>query len=88
MTSCLPRLPHSMMYVSFWINPLLTPLHSPPHQKKKTEKEEERSHDHTIDEEKAMDKIFMIKNSQRNRKREEFSQFDTEHLKTNKQTNP
>ena len=33
-----------------------------------------------------MDKIFMIKNSQRNRKREEFSQFDTEHLKTNKQT--
>ena len=29
--------------------------------------------------------IFMIKNSQRNRKREEFSQFDKEHLK--KKTN-
>ena len=33
--------------------------------------------------------IFMIKNSQRNRKREEFSQFDKEHLKKkNKQKKP
>ena len=32
--------------------------------------------------------IFMIKNSQRNRKREEFSQFDKEHLKKTNKKNP